>query len=184
MEIRINLSSKPYLNRRNVRLWLLVACAVTVLLLVLNLVFAYQNIRHLARLDSRMEEMAGQVSGQSISASGYTAEKLAALKNEIARDNEIVAADQFRWTRLLGRFEELLPAEVSIRSIQPDFKDRSVQLSCVARDVTAMTQFVDLLLRSEDLNQAYLLRHGDVESSVAGMPAIQTGFSLVIREAF
>lgn len=184
MEIRINLSSKPYLNRQSVRLWLLVVCAVTALLLILNLVFAYQNIRQLGRLDSRMQELAGQVSGPSGTASGYSAEKLAALRSEIARDNDIVAADQFRWTRLLGRFEELLPAEVSIRSIQPDFKDRSVQLSCVARDVTAMTQFVDQLLHSEDLNQAYLLRHGDVESKAAGMASIQTGFSLVIREAF
>lgn len=184
MEIRINLSSKPYLNRHSVRLWLLASSAVLALVLVLNGFYAYQNVRQLQRLDSHLEEIVGASSGPSSSASGYSAEKFAALKSEIAQDNEIVAADQFRWTALLGRFEELLPADVSIRSIQPDFRERSLQLSCVARDVSAMTEFVDQLLSSGDLSQAYLQRHGDVESSVPGQMPTQVGFSLIIREAF
>jgi hypothetical protein len=59
-----------------------------------------------------------------------------------------------------------------------------VQLTGIARDVSAMTRFVDNLLTSEDLNQAYLQRHGEVKSDPGGISQFHVGFSLVIREAF
>ena len=183
MEIKLNLASKPYLNRQSVRLWLLIACAFMALLLALSCFYGYQNWRQLRLLESRFQELGGQVSAVQGASTGYTPEKYAAIKSEIALENEIVAADQFRWTALLGRFEELLPADVSIRTIQPDFKEHSVQLACVAHDVSAMTRFVDHLLTSKDLSQAYLQRHGEIASGVGGKQ-VQVGFSLIIREAF
>ncbi len=184
MEIKLNLASKPYLNRQRVRFWLLLSSAFMALLLVLNLSYGYQNWRQLMLLESHFLELGGQVSGVQEDSSGYTPEKYAEVKSEVALDNDIVAADQFRWTSLLSRFEELLPADVSIRTIQPNFKEHSVQLACLARDVSAMTRFVDRLLISEDLNHAYLQRHGDVESNVNGRKQVHVGFSLMIREAF
>ena len=184
MEIKLNLASKPYLNRQGVRLWLLFTCVFMLLLLILNCSYAYQNWRQLSLLESRFLELGGQVSGVQGAPTGYTPAKYAAVKDEVALENEIVAADQFRWTALLSRFEELLPAEVSIRNIQPNFKEHSVQLACLASDVSAMTRFVDSLLTSEDLNQAYLQRHGEVESTIGGRKQQQLSFSLVIREAF
>ena len=184
MEIKLNLASKPYLNRQNVRLWLLIACAFRALLLVLNCIYGYQNYRQLSSLESRFQELDEQVSGVPGAPTSYTPEKYAVVKGEVALANEIAAADQFRWTLLLSRFEELVPADISIRTIQPNFKERSVQLACIARDVSAMTQFVDNLLTSQDLNQAYLQRHGDIESDVGGRKQVLVGFSLMIREAF
>ena len=184
MEIKLNLASKPYLNRQNVRLWLMFACTLMVLLLAFNFFYAYQNYRQLDLLESRFQEMEGQVNGVPGAPAGYTPEKYAAVRSEIALENEIVAADQFRWTVLLSRFEELIPADVSIRTIQPNFKERSVQLAGIARDVSAMTRFVDNLLTSKDLNQAYLQRHGEVKSDRSGKSQFHVGFSLVIREAF
>ena len=77
-----------------------------------------------------------------------------------------------------------MPDDVSIRTIQPNFKERSVQLTGVARDLSAMTRFVDNLLHSEDLAQAYLQRHSEVVSEPGGRSLAQVGFSLQIREAF
>ena len=184
MDIKLNLASKPYLNRQNVRLWLLLACSFMLLLLVINCYYGYQNYRQLGLLESRFQELDGQLSTVKGDPAGYTPEKYAAVMAEVAFDNDIVAADQFRWTVLLGRFEELLPVDVSIRTIQPNFKERSVQLAGIARDVSAMTRFVDNLLTSEDLNQTYLERHGEVESKQGGRSKFHVGFSLVIREAF
>jgi hypothetical protein len=184
MELKLNLASKLYLDRQKIRFWLLLACAFLALILVLNCVYGFQNWRQLRLLDNRFEELAGQVPGGQDSAAGYTPERYAAIMAEVALDNEIVAADQFHWTALLSRFEELLPDDVSIRNIQPDFSKHSVQLACLARDVSAMTRFVDNLLASEDLNLAYLQSHGEVESDLDGRKQVLVGFSLVIREAF
>lgn len=184
MEIKLNLASKPYLNRQSVRLWLLLACSFMLLLLVINGYYGYQNFRQLRLLESRFLELGGQVATIQGVPSGYTPEKYAAVRDKIVLANEIVAEDQFRWTVLLSRFEELVPDDVSILTIQPSFKEHSVQVTGVARDVSAMTRFVDNLLTSEDLNQAYLQRHGEVKSDPGGINQLHVGFSLVIREAF
>jgi type IV pilus assembly protein PilN len=184
MEIKLNLASKPYLNRQGVRLWLLLACSFMLLLLVINGYYGYQNFRQLRLLESRFLELDGQAFTVQGAPSGYTPENYAAVGDKIVLANAIVAADQFRWTVLLSRFEELVPDDVSIRTIQPNFKERSVTLAGVALDVSAMTRFVDNLLLSEDLNQAYLQRHGEVKSDQGGGNQFYVGFSLVIREAF
>lgn len=184
MELKLNLASKLYLDRQKIRFWLLLTCAFLALILGLNCFYGLQNWRQLRLLESRFEELGGQVPGGQGSTAGYTPEKYAAVMAEVALDNEIVAADQFHWTALLSRFEELLPEDVSIRNIQPDFNKHSVQLACLARDVSAMTRFVDNLLASEDLNRAYLQSHGEVDTDLEGRKQLMVGFSLVIREAF
>ncbi len=184
MEIKLNLASKPYLNRQSVRLWLLLVGLLLVLLLLLNGSYGYRNYRQLQLLDTRFQELNDQISEIHGTSVDYTPEKLLAVKAEVEHANEIIAADQFRWTELLSRFENLLPADVSIHSIQPDFKARSVQLSGVARDVSALTEFVDNLLTSEDLNQAFLQSHGEVKNGQNTSNQMLTGFSIVIREAF
>lgn len=184
MEIKLNLASKPYLNRQAVRLWLLLACALLVLVLLLNCLYGFQNYRQMRLFESRLQELEGQISGVQNGATGYTPERYAAVRSEVALANDIIASDQFRWTHLLGRFEELVPADVSLRTIQPDFKLHTVQISGNARDVSAMTLFIDNLLASEDLSQAYLQSHSEVVSEQGGRVQTQIGFSLVIREAF
>ena len=184
MEIKLNLSSKPYLNRQRIRLWLLLSCVFMALVLALNCSYGYQNWRQLRLLESRSLELREMASGVPGATTDYSPEEYAAIKGEVALENEIIAADQFRWTILLSRFEELLPVDVSIRSIQPDFNGHSVQLACLASDVSAMTRFVDNLLTSEDLNQAYLQSHGEVTSALDGRELVQVSFSLTIREAF
>ena len=135
-------------------------------------------------LTENIKELDKQVTGLQGTPEGYTQENYAVLIKELSLAHEIVAADQFRWTALLSRFEELVPADVSIQSIQPDFKAHSLQLACVARDLSGMTQFLDKLLSSGDLNQVFLQRHGESEKEADGRKQLQVDFSLVIKEAF
>ncbi len=184
MEIKLNLASKPYMNRQGIRLWLLLLCSVMGVLLVLNISYAYNSYQQLKVLDERFEELNEQVAGIQDAPAGFSPARHAAVKSEVVLINQIVAEDQFRWTGLLGRFEELVPENVSVSSIQPNFKERSVQLSGVARDMSALTKLLDNLLTSADFNKAYLLNHSEVERKQNGTSSVLTGFSLVIREAF
>ena len=184
MEIKLNLASKPYLNRQIVRRWILFACSILVFFLISNFYYLYQNYRQLGLLENLQAELETQVSSVPGAPASYTLTNHAAVREQIVLANEIVSADHFRWTQLLSRFEELVPADVSLLSIRPDFKGRSVQLACVARDVPAMTAFVDNLLGSEDLNQAYLLNHVEVETQSNGRSQVMINFSLQIQEAF
>jgi len=153
-------------------------------LLLFNSSHAYQNYRQLGVLENHFNELEAQVATVPGVPANYSLENHAVVREGIALANDFAAADQFRWTRLLSRFEELVPDDVSLRSIRPNFKERSVELTCVARDVASMTSFVDNLLGSDDLNQAYLQNHAEIESQPGGRGQVQIGFSLQIREAF
>lgn len=184
MEIKLNLASKPYLNRQSVRFWLLLFAIILVVLLLLNGSYVLGNYRQLQVFDERFQELNEQLTAMHGTAADYSPEKLAEVKVEVGFANEIIDADRFRWTDLLSRFESVLPDDVSIHSIQPNFRERTVRLSGAARDVSALTRFVDNLLKSEDLNQAFLESHGEVEQKNNNSIQAFTGFSIVIREAF
>lgn len=184
MEIKLNLASKPYLNRQSVRFWLLLIAFILVALLFLNGSYGLSNYRQLQVFDEHFQELNEQLTAMHGMSADFSPEKLAEVKAEVGLANEIIDADRFRWTDLLSRFENVLPDDVRIHSIQPNFKERTVRLSGVARDLSALTRFVDNLLQSEGLNQAFLQSHGEVESERSNSNQTLTGFSIMIREAF
>ncbi len=185
MELRLNLARKPYLNRKRVRFWLLLVCGVLGLLLALNLRYGYLNYQQMRVFDERFRELDEQVSTVQSIPADYSPAAHAAVLGDVALANLIMDADRFRWTALLDRLERLLPADVSVRTLQPNFEKRSLQLTATARDVAAMTAFIDNLLQSDDLNQAFLLSHADTDDQQFGAAGAKVvGFTLEIREAF
>jgi type IV pilus assembly protein PilN len=182
MEFRLNLASQSYLDRRTVRRWLLLVGGFAALLLVVNLGYGYFNVQQLNQVDAHLAELDAKLMAQRSDTSvAFTPESLARLKKQIDDANQIIAADRFRWTALLTRLETLLPDDVAIRSVKPNYRDRSLQITAVARDTVAMTTLLDKLLASEDLNQVYL--------SSQSQTVLQDGeevlqFALVIKGAF
>ena len=182
MEFRLNLASRVYLDRRSVRRWLLLIGGMLALVLASSLLFSWRNVEQLQVVDSRLAEVdARLVAQRGQTAKAYTPEDFARVMKEIAAANQIIAADQFRWTVLLGRLEALLPDDVAIRTLQPNYRDRSLQITAVARDTGAMSRLLDVLLDSADMNQVFLFSQATGEQP-DGESVVQ--FSIVIREAF
>ncbi len=182
MEMRLNLASRSYLDRRSARRWMLLIAALLAVLLAVNSLYAYRSWQQLQLVDERLAEAGTKLAARhSQVRENFSAEDYARVMARVAAANELIAAEGFRWTGLLSRLEELLPAEVSIRSLQPDFKERSLKMTAMAADVPTMTAFIDALLASAEQRQVYLLSQGP-EDLPDGTPAVQ--FSLVIREAF
>jgi len=181
MHFRLNLASRTYLDRRSVQRWLLLIGGLLALLLAVNLLYAWRNWQQLRQVDGRLTEIEGKLASQRGSTATYTPEGFARVMGEIATANKIIEADQFRWSGLLGRLEELLPDDVAIRTLSPNYKDRLLQITAVARDTAAMTALLDALLASSDMSQAYLLNQASVEQP-DGESVVS--FSIVIREAF
>lgn len=182
MHFRLNLASRVYLDRRSVRRWLLLIGGLLAVLLAANLFYGIRHARQLRLVDERLAEIDSKLMAQrGVEATAYTPESLARVKAQIGAANQMIDSDQFRWTALLGRFEALLPEDVAIRSLQPDYRDRSLQVTAVARDTAAMTALLDALLDSDDMKQAFLLNQSQAELP-DGETVVQ--FSVVIKEAF
>jgi len=182
MEFRLNLASRSYLDRRTARRWLLLVGGFAGLLLAVHLVYGYVNLQQLSRVNARLAEIDAKTMAQrSETAVAFTPESLAKVKARIVAANQLLADEHFRWTALLTRLEELLPEDVAIRSLKPNFRDRSLQVTALARDNAALTALLDSLLDSTDMSQAYLLNQSTALQP-DGSEVVQ--FSLIIKEAF
>ena len=82
MEIKLNLASKPYLNRQSVRFWMLLLGVLLVVLLLLNASYGYRNYRQLQLFDVRFEELNDQLSGMHGPSADYSPDKLVEVEAE------------------------------------------------------------------------------------------------------
>lgn len=185
MKLTLNLASRTYLNRRLLYGLYLALSGLLAVMLALGIGFHVrsqaqtQQIRqHLAELGQ--ETAAGTRAEESpISATAY--EKL--LK-DIEFANELLAQDSFRWTTLLGRLEEVLPEEVAISGIQPDYRGKSLSLTGIAGGVEDLQQFLDNLLASAHFGDVYLLQHALLKEADPSEATGAISFSIVVRGAF
>ncbi|TLM66054.1 MAG: PilN domain-containing protein [Deltaproteobacteria bacterium] len=179
MHFRLNLASRVYLDRRSVQRWLLLSAGLLALLLAVNLLYAWRNFQQLGQVNGHLAEIEEKLASQrGSSATAYSPERFAQVMDTVGSANKMIAADQFRWSALLGRLEELLPADVAIRSLKPDFKERSLEIAAIARDTAVMTELLDALLSSPDLQRVSLLNQAWDEQA-GGVK-----FSIAIKEAF
>jgi len=182
MELRLNLASRFYLDRRSVRRWLLLLGSLLMVWLAVDLLYGYRCLLQWQQAGAYLEEIdKRQARERGVEVSSYTPEKLVKVKEQIGAANQIIIADQFRWTALLSRFEALLPEDVAIQSLKPDYGKRTLQLTLIARDTTAMTELLDTMLNSEDMGQVFLSSQSE-SNKESGEGLVQ--FSLTVQEAF
>lgn len=90
-----------------------------------------------------------------------TREALAALPDQMAAYNEILASAAFPWTGLLMELEASLPPNVGLTAIQPDPASGAVTLQGQARAFADLTAFIALLEQREPFQEVQLLRHSE-----------------------
>ena len=83
------------------------------------------------------------------------------LSVEVDFINRMILREAFSWTGVLSDLEEGVPDGVSIVEISPEFNDRKIEISGVARSVKEALTFVDMLGRSGHFKDVFLLRHSE-----------------------
>ncbi|KIH76449.1 type IV pilus assembly protein PilN [Geoalkalibacter ferrihydriticus] len=186
MKLNLNLADRVYINRRALHGAYVAIGALLLVLLVVNLLFFSRTRDEIVELEQRLSELrerAGARDDEGVIDISPAAQRQ--LLSDIAFANSILEKDSFRWTQLLDRLEGLVPDGVSIRSILPDHRTRSLNLTAVARGLDEMTAFLDRLLESDQLRDVYLLRQEQTTvTDFAGRERQALLFSLTLREAF
>jgi type IV pilus assembly protein PilN len=188
MKLTLNLASRPYVNRRTLYLAYAALAAALVLLLILNSVYALRLRSSGEQVRQRLAELGGQGAGEG-TVTEISPEAMRKQQENIAFANDILRRDSFRWTRLLDHLEESAVEGVAIRALQPDYKERSLQVKGVARGVDELRRYIDQLMASQHFSEVYLLeqsREKDSEKSGkdSGPRAAGISFSIVLRGAF
>lgn len=185
MKLTLNLASRTYLNRRGLTTLYWVLIAALVALLAFNLVFFYRSQAQARQIRGHLEELdrdmiKGQGEAQTFNQTAYEA-----LLASVEAANGIIAKDSFRWSELLGQLEQLVPAGVALRSIQPDFKAGSLTLQGVADDIPQLRTFLDQLVADERLGDATLLQQARLElQDPEGQESTVVAFSVAVKGAF
>ena len=149
--LRLNLSTRPFYNERGLHLLL------GVLALVLAGVTVF-NARELLALSSRHTAMRTQMEADRARAQDAR-QRATRLRAELNQDelervlaqtreaNALIDERTFSWTELFNHVEATLPADVMLRSVQPQAKDGrvTVRLGVVARSVDAIDEFMERL---------------------------------------
>ena len=159
MKFKLNLASRIYINRRALHFGYGALIGLLLLMLVLNLMNAVLLQRHIGQLQNHLkafptpEALAGETSGKL----GRPLEKVI---EEIRFANEILEKRSFYWTGFLDQLENLAAEKIKIRSIQPNFKDRNVRLTGLAKNLQDLRQFLEKLSAEAAFSEYLLLDQG------------------------
>jgi len=185
-KLGLNLARHSYLNRRALiaGYWLLIIVLAVFLLFQGWRIYSLQKNhtelgQQLATLDKELSQVGG------LSQKEVSAEDIARQKEEIQADNDILRRESFSWTRQLDRLERLMVDGVTIRAIQPNYKDGVLRVSATAEGVEQMRSFIDTLLHSGEFSDVFLMdqsRTPYIDSRKQKHEAIN--FNLLLKGAF
>ena len=186
MKPSLNLATRTYLNRS----LLYAGYTVAVVLLLGGLVgfgnYFWQYRQAEKVVAASLEQMQQQAMGaRGANEVPFSSAAYQQVLQRISFYNEVLAKDSFRWTHLLSRMEELVPDGVGLRSIQPDFHNRSLKIGGLARNLDKLQRFLDNLLAAKDFSAVYLLNQARVQGTPQH-PGLQDElqFSIVLEGAF
>jgi len=147
--IRTNLSTRPFYNARAVHA-LLVALSAIVLAItaynVVQLVSLTGSQRTLGAKAAASEREAARLRADAVQTLARVDQKELAVVDKAAREaNAIVDQRTFSWTDVLTHFEQTLPADVRITSVQQQAGRQIVVIAAEARTIEDLDKFIEAL---------------------------------------
>jgi len=150
--LRTNLSTRPFYNERLVHTLIAAVAAVVVAVTTFNLSQAFVLSGRQAQLQSRVAGSDTQARALRSEAarmrSAINPRELEAATAAAREANAVIQRRAFSWTDLFNRFEDTLPDNVRITSVQPRVDKEGVitmTVVVVARDVEGVNRFMESL---------------------------------------
>ncbi len=162
MKLDLNLASRAYVNRRALYLCYALLVALLVLLLLILGNSYYRLHAYNGQITAHLEEINRDLGLQGSATEEISSPAYQQLQERVSFANLLLAKDSFRWTALLDNLEEVVPAGVRIRSIQPDYRQRALTLVGVARGIKDLRSFLDRLIASPHFSDVFLLDQASV----------------------
>lgn len=167
--LHTNLATRPFYNDRAVRLGIAAAVLVAA-------AFTAFNVAQILTLNGRNAELAGQAGAAEAHANGLrqqameirqqlNADDVAQLQAAANEANGLIERRAFSWTDLFNRFEQTLPADVRVASVQPqiDTAGRMLVVATVySRRIEDLDEFIEQLHETQAFS-GVLSRQDDLE---------------------
>jgi len=182
MKLSLNLSSRRYVNQHALKQLYLLLCLLLIMLLIFQIKSYLQSRGEIAKVEQNLRELQQQ-HGRA-PAERLTDEQIKMQQQEYSQARDWLQRDAFRWTALFDRLEKRLPDGVSIRSFNPDYKQKSLMLTGVARKLSDLQALLDNL-HTDDFQQVFLQSQSRVDvSDGSGGKKKALSFSLKLEGVF
>lgn len=179
MDLKINLSTRYFVDTRKLN----AALAAAVALLVLIMFFSVQGLASGAGRAKRLEgDLARLQARFAASAKGVSEQEYQGVVRDISVANGILKKRGLNWLLLLDRLESVVPEGVALSSIEPKPKEGTLTLSGSAREFRNLRAFVENLEAEPRFSDVFLqsqteIRQGDDQRGVGFTVTCKVDFS-------
>jgi Tfp pilus assembly protein PilN len=167
---RTNFASSEYARLRYMAAGLYGAAVLGVLLAGVMWWWAAENRRESAALQENVARVRQQASrlADGLRGVGFAPDDPAAadaLAKQVAALNQVLEAKTFSWTALLNDLETAVTRKVSVSSIRPDLKTRTLTLDGVALTLQDVTGLMTSLQESGRFTEVFLQQQRNTEDN-------------------
>ncbi len=145
--------------------------AASAVLAFLAVVYTLYNLSAYRENRNKISSYGEGIARQRDGASAYGGK---AAKGEASRLDEkeagfydmLATRRAFSWTGLLNDLEKSVPRNVFIVQISPDFKERKIRVTGMAKSMNDVLRMIDMM--GAAFNDVFLLRHSEREAGAKG----------------
>ena len=160
MKLSLNLASRSYVNQRALKKTYQAVLVLLIGLLVWQLLSVWQLSQNIDLVQANLKQLQGQLEKGAVER--LSPEQIKAQEQEHQQAQALLRRDAFRWTGLFDRLENLLPDGASIRSLNPDYQQRTLVLSGVVRALPDLQALLDNL-HDDSFKQVFLQSQSQTE---------------------
>ena len=186
--IRTNLSTRPFYNARAVHALLVLLSAIVLAITAYNVVQLFSltsSQRTLGAKAAASEREAARLRADAVQTLARVDQKELAVVDKAARESKsIIDQRVFSWTDLLSHFEETLPADVRITSVQQQQAGRQmVVIKAQGRNIDDLNTFIEALEKTGAFRDVIPLNEVLMENDIYNATIEATYMPRVQKEA-
>lgn len=164
--LTLNLTTRPWYNRRLVSAILAVSAILLALLAAAGGAMLLDRQQELQQLKSEIRQMEAQVAERM---AGVSAKEMGEQWQQVAAINGILERHNSQhWLQRLDDLEKLLPDGISLTRIEPDNKGQGLILNGRSRSFIQLQHLLETLAESERFAEPALVTHSMAPSAGQG----------------
>lgn len=181
MKLTLNLATRNYIDRRKAYLAYGVVLAIVGLVLAFNVISVLQTQTRMKTVRGHLEE----IGVDSVDEPKVDPAEVERLRRRIVFANDVLDRENFRWTRLLDNLEEVVRRGITVESLRPDYREGSLRVTALARDLEDLRSFISRVQSSPHFRTVYLYEQRSMDVEIPGGGKKKAiGFTLQLKGAF
>lgn len=154
MRLTINLSTRTYINARQLNLVLLGCFLVLMGFLFMNVLGISSKVGEIARIKGEMDSHDRKSGTDRRPVADQDYQRIMA---QIRFANEIINKKAYSWLSLIDRLEAVTPDGIAFSSIEPDPKKQSLKLTGSTLSFSRLRQLLENMEQTPDFSEIYLV---------------------------